>query len=70
MSVAFDAHRPGRDATLPRAPESVFGRQSQAPAAGPAGPLASQARANRRHAARRDEQAVASWLRELAGRPR
>ena len=29
---------------------------------------ASQARAARRRAARRDEQAVAAWLRELAGR--
>jgi hypothetical protein len=32
--------------------------------------MASQARAERRRAARRDEQAVASWLRELASRPR
>ena len=31
---------------------------------------ASQARAARRREARRDEQAVASWLRELAGRTR
>ena len=31
---------------------------------------ASQARAARRREARRDEQAVAAWLRELAGRPR
>jgi hypothetical protein len=31
---------------------------------------ASQARAARRRAARRDEQAVAAWLRELAGRTR
>jgi hypothetical protein len=31
--------------------------------------MASQARAERRRVARRDEQAVASWLRELA-RPR
>ena len=29
---------------------------------------ASQARAARRRAARRDEQAVSAWLRELAGR--
>jgi hypothetical protein len=31
---------------------------------------ASQARAARRREARRDEQAVAAWLRELAGRAR
>jgi hypothetical protein len=31
---------------------------------------ASQARAARRREARRDEQAVASWLREIASRPR
>jgi hypothetical protein len=31
---------------------------------------ASQARAAQRREARRDEQAVASWLRELAARPR
>jgi hypothetical protein len=31
---------------------------------------ASQARAARRREARRDEQAVAAWLRELAGRDR
>jgi hypothetical protein len=37
-----------------------------------AAPIAtpSQARAARRRAARRDEQAVSAWLRELAGRPR
>jgi hypothetical protein len=33
-------------------------------------PSASQARADRRRSARRDEQAVSAWLRELAGRPR
>jgi hypothetical protein len=70
MSLAFDAHRPGRQTSLPRAPESVFGRQTTAPAAGSAGHLASQTRAQRRHAARRDEQAVAAWLRELAARQR
>ena len=31
---------------------------------------ASQARAAQRREARRDEQAVASWLREIAARPR
>jgi hypothetical protein len=32
--------------------------------------MASEMRAERRRAARRDEQAVSSWLRELAARPR
>jgi hypothetical protein len=32
--------------------------------------MASQARADRRRVARRDEQAVAAWLRELASRRR
>jgi hypothetical protein len=32
--------------------------------------MASQARAARRRSARRDEQAVAAWLRELSARPR
>jgi hypothetical protein len=70
MSLAFDAQRPGRHASLPRAPQSVFGRQSPTPTAAASGPLAGQTRANRRHAARRDEQAVAAWLRELAARQR
>jgi hypothetical protein len=42
------------------------------PVSAPMPPLtaASQARADRRRAARRDEQAVSSWLRELSARPR
>ena len=42
------------------------------PVAAPMAPLpaASQLRAARRRAARRDEQAVSSWLRELSARPR
>ena len=67
MAFVQDASRTGR-----------FGVRNplQTPAPrGPAGPetnsiSASQARAARRRAARRDEQAVAAWLRELAGRGR
>ena len=64
MGTVYDAKRPGRllpsasngqiTPTLPRT-NSV---------------TASQARAARRREARRDEQAVAAWLRELAGRTR
>jgi hypothetical protein len=70
MSVAFDAERHGRHGSLPRAPASAFERRAPASGAAPSGPLASQARAIRRHTARRDEQAVAAWLRELASRNR
>jgi hypothetical protein len=64
MGTVYDAKRPGRflpgtatakvTPTLPRT-NSV---------------TASQARAARRREARRDEQAVAAWLRELADRTR
>jgi len=64
MGTVYNANRPGRfgtgassgnvKAALPRT-NSV---------------TASQARAARRREARRDEQAVAAWLRELAGRTR
>jgi hypothetical protein len=64
MGTVYNAKRPGRLApgtasskvtpSLPRT-NSV---------------TASQARAARRREARRDEQAVAAWLRELAGRTR
>jgi hypothetical protein len=70
MSLTFDAARHGRHGTLPKAPESAFERRSSASGATPSGPLASQVRATRRHSARRDEQAVAAWLRELAARNR
>jgi hypothetical protein len=71
MSLAFDAERQGRRPSLPRAPDSAFGKRFATSAAPYAVPTtARQARADRRRAARRDEQAVASWLRELAARPR
>ncbi len=46
-------------------PRSRFGRTSE-----PNTITASQARAARRREARRDEQAVQAWLREIATRPR
>ena len=64
MDTVYDAKRPGR-----------FARDSSSAKVTPTGPrtnsvTASQARAARRREARRDEQAVAAWLRELAGRTR
>jgi hypothetical protein len=64
MDTVYDAKRPGQ-----------FARTSNAATFTPAVPrtnsvTASQARAARRREARRDEQAVAAWLRELAGRTR
>jgi hypothetical protein len=62
MSLASDAERPGRfTRSTPRVPP----RTPQ-----PNTITASQARAARRREARRDEQAVAAWLRELSTRPR
>jgi hypothetical protein len=64
MDSVYDATRTGRFGTRP--PES---RPHERPASGHANSItASQARAARRREARRDEQAVAAWLRELAGR--
>jgi hypothetical protein len=66
MSSVYDASRTGRfDAPTPRpnlTPRSTVQETNSI--------SASQARAARRRAARRDEQAVAAWLRELAGRTR
>jgi len=71
MSLAFDvdAERAGRRPALPRAPDAAFTRRSPTRAATPS-PMASQVRADRRRVARRDEQAVAAWLRELSARTR
>jgi hypothetical protein len=65
MAAAKDATRIGRTGTRPPRPTPT-------PNAGPSGAQvnsisASQARAAHRRAARRDELAVAAWLRELAG---
>jgi hypothetical protein len=70
MSLAYDAERPGRQPLTGKATAATrrFSRPGTSPAANTI--TASQARAARQREARRDEQAVAAWLRELAGRPR
>jgi hypothetical protein len=70
MSLAYDAERTGRQPLTGKATavSSRFARPGRPPAANTI--TASQARAARQREARRDEQAVAAWLRELAGRPR
>jgi hypothetical protein len=66
MSLASsDWQRPGR---FKRAAETTPPRSSRMPE--PNTITASQARAARRREARRDEQAVAAWLREISTRPR
>jgi hypothetical protein len=69
MSLAYDAERSRRQPLTGKvAPAGRFGRPGGS--AGPNTITASQARAARQREARRDEQAVAAWLRELSGRPR
>jgi hypothetical protein len=69
MSLAYDAERRRRSLTGPSPqPAGRFARPGSAAAANTI--TASQARAARQREARRDEQAVSAWLRELAGRPR
>jgi hypothetical protein len=65
MSIAPGADQEPRSGRPPAAPTRRFGRTSE-----PNTITASQARAAQRREARRDEQAVAAWLRELASRPR
>jgi hypothetical protein len=69
MSLAYDAERHGRR-SLTGALKQPSGRIRPGRSAPPNTITASQARAARQREARRDEQAVAAWLRELAGRPR
>ena len=67
MASLFDATRPSRvGAPTPMQPLAT--RETAPPRTNSVS--ASQARAARRREARRDEQAVAAWLRELTGRPR
>ena len=64
MDTVYDAKRPGSvvsGRTATKFTQAVPRTNSV---------TASQARAARRREARRDEQAVAAWLRELAGRTR
>ncbi len=67
MAAAHDVTRTGRFGARTPAPRARrrAGAGSQANSIS-----ASQARAAHRRAARRDELAVAAWLRELAGRTR
>jgi hypothetical protein len=71
MSLAYDAERPGRQPLTGKVPAKAgrFARPGSS-STGPNTITASQARAARQREARRDEQAVAAWLRELSGRPR
>jgi hypothetical protein len=64
MDTVYDAKRPGRFV--------AGGANAKVASTSPRtnSVTASQARAARRREARRDEQAVAAWLRELAGRTR
>jgi hypothetical protein len=57
--------QPRSDRSSVETPNRRFGRSSE-----PNTITASQARAAQRREARRDEQAVSNWLRELAARPR
>jgi hypothetical protein len=68
MSLAYDAER--RRRSLTGSPTQQAGRFARPGSAAANTITASQARAARQREARRDEQAVAAWLRELAGRPR
>jgi len=63
--IASEADQQPRSERSPVVPSRRFGRGSE-----PNTITASQARAAQRREARRDEQAVANWLRELAARPR
>ena len=65
MSLARDAQRHGRPVQPTTSSRFARGRTPE-----PNTITASQARAARRREARRDEQAVSAWLRELASRPR
>jgi hypothetical protein len=65
MSIASSADQRSRTAAPPVTPTKRFTRPAE-----PNTITASQARAARRREARRDEQAVAAWLREISARPR
>jgi hypothetical protein len=69
MPLGYDTERRHRAGTS-KSPQQPgrFARPGSSAAANTI--TASQARAARQREARRDEQAVAAWLRELAGRPR
>jgi hypothetical protein len=66
MDSVYEGARTGRFGTRPQS--TTVPDRGNAPRANSV--TASQARAASRREARRDEQAVAAWLRELAGRSR
>ena len=68
MSLAYDAERSRQSLTGRSTPPARFARPGSATQTNTI--TASQARAARQREARKDERAVAAWLRELAGRPR
>jgi hypothetical protein len=65
MSIASEADQQPRAGRTPMTPTRRFARPTEQNTIS-----ASQARAAQRREARRDEQAVAAWLREMATRPR
>jgi hypothetical protein len=65
MSIASEAEKQPRGRAPVASPTRRFAKATE-----PNTITASQARAAQRREARRDEQAVAAWLRELSGRPR
>ncbi len=69
MSLAYDAGRQGRQSPLGTTAQPAR-RFARAGRSVPHNTItASQARAARQREARRDQQAVSAWLKELAGRP-
>jgi hypothetical protein len=70
MSPLIDLGRQERQLPAPHVRDRLPARASAVTAVAPSPLSASQARAARRRAALRDEQAVSAWLRELAARPR
>jgi hypothetical protein len=67
MSLAYDAARQGRQSP-PGTPAQRSRRFSRRERSVPTNTItASQARAARQREARRDQQAVSMWLRELSG---
>jgi hypothetical protein len=71
MSLVSDTGTsPSSRRFAPRAPGAAPARTYPVDSVVPPLSMASQKRADRRRAARRDEQAVSSWLRELGTRTR
>jgi hypothetical protein len=70
MSLAYDAERQGRQSLAGTRHPQTGRFKRAAGASAPNTITASQARAARQREARRDQQAVSAWLRELAGRSR